>query len=175
MKFNETNMKCLKIKRQKSKSEPLCHITLTEHLFKVFSEFGTEIVFMIICCSVIVRSAMHVLSQVDLWQIISPHQLRYVTFTSPACNPPSPPCMSHPGDIEHFIKHTLLGSNVTVLSRSLSIPPWPFSAFNFAGCQAWWCSRMESIQRSRAVQGGEVCIGVMWSAESWRSLIQALK
>lgn len=132
----------------------------------------------LICCPVVVRSAMHVLSQVDLWQIISPHQLRYVTFTSPACKPHPLPCMSHPGDIEHFIKHTLLGSNVTILSRSLSIPPWPFSAFHFAGCQAWWCSRMESIQRSHTVQGvggEEVCIGVMWSAESRRSLIPALK
>lgn len=56
----------------------------------------------------------------------------------------------------------LSGSNVTVLCRSLSIPAWPFSAFNVAGCGAWWCSRMESTKRRHAgiqeevVGGGQV-------------------
>lgn len=45
---------------------------------------------------------------------------------------PHPP---HPCDIEHLIKVTLSGSNVTVLCRSLSIPPWPLPAANFAGCE----------------------------------------
>lgn len=67
--------------------------------------------------------------------------------------PSTPPAMLHPGGIEHFIKTGQgLGSNVTVLSRSLSIPPWPFVVFNFAGCQAWPCRRMEGTQRSRAVR-----------------------
>lgn len=66
---------------------------------------------------------------------------------------PLHPLMLHPGGIEHFIKTGRgLGSNVTVLSRSLSIPPWPFVVFNYAGCQAWPCRRMEGTQRSRAVR-----------------------
>lgn len=72
---------------------------------------------------------------------------------SPGPLTPLHPLMLHPGGIEHFIKTGRgLGSNVTVLSRSLSIPPWPFAVFNFAGCQAWPCRRMEGTQRSHAVR-----------------------
>lgn len=94
-----------------------------------------------------VRAAMHVLSQVDLlWQITRPHHHLYITSRAP---------VFHLGDIRHVIKHALLASNGTVLRRSLSRTPWPFLAFYFAGCQARWCSRMESLQRTRDVLQGE--------------------
>lgn len=103
---------------------------------------------------VIPGSAMRVLSQVDLfWPVSWPLYPRYVTLAR-ARQPPTLPLVLRPGDIEHLIKHTLSGSNVTVLSRSQSIPLWPFSVFNFVGYQAWRCSRIEGIQRSRAVRGG---------------------
>lgn len=118
-------------------------------------------------CPVILRSAMRVLSQVNLLLANELTPLSSIYNTHPHA-----PSVQRPGDIEHLIKHTLSGSNVTILSRSLSIPPWPFPVFNFVGCQAWRCSRMGGIQRSHAGQEWEVVVvvgGFHWShVKHWK-------
>lgn len=86
---------------------------------------------------VTLRSTVRPLSKVDpppaTW--LTRH-LRHVTLYP----------VSRPGDIEHLIKHALQGSNVTILSSALSIPPWPFSVLTFVAYQAWrW--RMGGMQR----------------------------
>lgn len=60
------------------------------------------------------------------------------------------------GCIEHLIKHTLWGSNVTILGQALSIPPWPFFVFTFVGHRPWWLcgKKMEGKQKSLGEQEG---------------------
>lgn len=154
LKSNRTSMSHYTNKALKVKCglEVLCcwHIVWEKHLHDYHAASDSNCLQQAnkpVRCAVMRRSTILVLSRVSTGKLADP--------LSPLCNTyPRVHRISRPGDIEHLIKHTPWGSNVTVLSRAQSIPSWPFSVFTFVEYQAWWYGWMEGLLRRHAVHRG---------------------